>query len=457
MKQASSNKGKICLNFLLIFLLLSILISCNKKSLSEQTPPFISLPSKQKDITTEAVHENIVLENLLKMIDNNIIVNKLDKSKCYAVILNDSLSLSNDVYKYISLFINRSIPVVEEKDLKDILKINKELVILEIRYENRNRKVMVKVAGYSAYLMKHIFTFDYETNIDYLKEIEKEKKGEKLYSEGEKERSELIGLVNGKVLAIKVDDYNADQKKDLLLLAPTKVYYWLMAYNIVLKEKIIPIDIISEIKSKDLAGLIIKNMNSLYLINSNMLQGLCIYNNDDVRNCELKEIDLFKKKGGYDLVNSLGTNWFKLIISEEKDILFHTLYYIPPKMDASLEKTDNQGFIYYLGLDNRIYRIENVDLEHTYITPFKSGRAFSANDEYLITTSSNTVCPPDSINIYRKQNEEFSFLLAIKNDNDCITAIDIEKGNNKELIYYYSVYDKKRDVSKIIHERTRID
>lgn len=457
MRLSSFKKDKIFCYLLIISLLIGLMSSCNRKNLPEPNSPPVSSSLKQENITVKVPNENILLENLLEMIDNKIMMNKLDKSKCYAVILNDGLLHKDNLSKYISSFISKSIPVVDNKDLKDILKVNKELVILEIRYEDRNKELIMKILAYSTYLMKYVFTIDYEVKIDYFEEIEKERRKEELYIEGEKEKSESIGIVNDEVLAIKVSDYNNDEKEDLLLLTPTKVYYWLMAYNIVLKEKSMLINNISKIKSRDLSGLIIKNMNILFLINSNMPQGLCIYDNDDVRSCELQEIDLFSKEISYDLVSNLGTNWFKLLISDEKEILFHTLYYIPLKMDADLEKGNDKVFIYYLGLDDRIYEIGTRDLEKVYVTPFKSGRAFTVNDEYLITSLSNISCPPDGINIYKKQNDGFSLLLSIKKDNDCITAIDLGRGNNKELVYYYSAYDKKTKVSRINYERTRID
>jgi hypothetical protein len=179
-----------------------------------------------------------------------------------------------------------------------------------------------------------------------------------------------------------------------------------------------------------------------------MKQGICL-NKFNLDYCDLSDVNLFGDKVAYELVIGAGENWFKLNFAQGNEIIFHTMHYI---------SDDEANIIYYLGLDNKIHGIKVNNNKEFFESSFKSGRAFSINNHYLITSFDDVKCPPDGLNIYIKGiDNTFVLKNKLNKEKGCITAIDLIKDKGNNIAYYYSIYDTDNKKSIIMLEKIPVE
>jgi hypothetical protein len=209
-KQIKKKKEYI-IRIISVVLILLVSSVCHKSYVPEP-----QIPPKEKS-DANIVHEKSIdyaelksAEGFVKKIDEAILKNGIEKSKCYIVFMNEDATMDLKLINFIkildSLLIN-NYKVADKKTIKSLLSISKDIIILEISYSSEGDKILTETNAYSALLKKYLFSVNYEIDKGQQRGTI-EGKAERKDALIDEVQSQIIAEVEDKILAIESHDIN---------------------------------------------------------------------------------------------------------------------------------------------------------------------------------------------------------------------------------------------------------
>lgn len=420
--------------FLLIFLLISFHFFCKKNIPPE---PEIYPPIEKKEKASFLVPESalnkfindFIEEIKIKAYEKNI--SNIDK---YFLFLNETKK-EEEYLNYFHFFVRKEIqkffPIINKEKIKNIIKDNKQIIILELSEDFLDNMYYLILRAYYPLIKDYVFSLRISIKEDkkidnYLKaNFSKEIYEEEIYEDY------LLNTINDEIVDINIKDINYDNKKDIILFGTENIYIWLLAYNQIIDNKKIAFPEEIKIKSKEPSGAILNYKDKyLYLISTFLSKSICmdLEKEYSLLECPQEALEEYAAFNPYS-----GKNYFALNSSENKIKELHYFNILD----------DNPIFpSHYIGIThNNSIVLFRKDFSIVYESPFNTGKAITLKDNLMMVSSEKFDCPPDKVIVYKWLGNKFNEIAEKDFSSSCISALAIYEIKKNYLQYIYSDFD----------------
>jgi len=421
--------------FFLIFLFLIGFLFC-QKNIPPEPKIIVSEERKDKNMNYSSVEAKLsnFINNFIEDLKSKIYENNISHNDRYFILMDGNKFDDHLIHfnSYIKTAICNFAALVNNYQLKNILKDNKDVIIFELSTDYINRQYIIHLNAYYPLMKEYLFSIKKSIKSNYeVDEYLKKNFPENSLTKENAMEDFILDSVNEEIVDIQIIDLNKDSKKDIIMLGVNNIYIWIMAYDYIIDNVKIELPMELIVKSKDPAGVIINYDNHyLYFIATFLVKGFCL---DLEKNLSLEDCpeELVQDIKAYK--SFVGKNYFSLEVNNSEIGYYHYINKL----------NDNKNFAnYFIGItrENRIHLLKD-NYSIIYESPFLVGKAISLQDQLLIVSSEDFNCPPDKVILYKWIGNSFIKITEKELLYACLSALGLYKIEKNYIQYIYANFE----------------
>ncbi len=429
--------------FILVFLFFIALLFC-KKNIPPEPKIIVSEEKKERNVYYSSAEARLseFINNFIEDLKSKIYERNISHINRYFILMDNNRFADQLIYfnSYIKSAIEDVASLVDNHQIKNILKNNKDVIIFELTSAYMNNQYTISLSAYYPLMKRYLFSINKSIQSHYeIDDYLKKNFPEKLPMKGNIMEDFLLASVNEEIVDIKIIDLNNDNKNDVVIFGIDNIYIWIMAYNYIIDNIRIEIPMELRVKSKNPAGIIFNYDNHyLYFLATFLVKGICLdaerdFSLGDCPEKLIQDTTVYK--------SFVGKNYFSIEVNGSEIAYFHYINKL----------NDNKNFRNYLiGItkENRIQLLKD-NYSIVYESPFLVGRAISMRDNLLIVSSENVNCPPDKVILYKWIGNSFIKVAEKDLSSACISALglyEIEKNYIQYIFANFEFSNKNSDI-----------